>query len=129
MVLYSPLNKLDTSASSSYGHGYGYGHGSFGGGSSLFSGTGSSCFTVDVCPDLVMALAAAAGAAGVYFLYTAITVKAGRRFPTFEYGNVWDFVLNGRDPVSYARPALQSSKCKLESQHTSLSFKLSFSSS
>ena len=48
-------------------------HGSYGGGGS----TTASCFTIDICPDLILAAIAAAGAAAAYLLYTAIT--AGRR--------------------------------------------------
>ena len=49
-------------------------HGSYGGGGGFGS---SSCFTIDICPDLILAAIAAAGAAAAYLLYTAIT--AGRR--------------------------------------------------
>ena len=37
-----------------------------------------SCFSLDICPDLILALIAAAAAAGFYFLYITITM-AGRR--------------------------------------------------
>ena len=37
-----------------------------------------SCFSLDLCPDLVLAVIAAAAAAGAYFLYITIT-QAGRR--------------------------------------------------
>ena len=41
------------------------------------SGSGS-CFSLDICPDLILALIAAVAAAGFYFLYITITM-AGRR--------------------------------------------------
>ena len=37
-----------------------------------------SCFSLDICPDLILALIAAAAAAGFYFLYITITM-AGRK--------------------------------------------------
>jgi len=80
---------------SSNNYGYSYRYGSYGKGSP-YSGSSSSCLSIDLCPDLIMALTAAAGAAGVYFLYTAITVKAGRKFPSVHFGDIWDFVLYDR---------------------------------
>ena len=41
------------------------------------SGSGS-CFSLDICPDLILALIAAAAAGGFYFLYITITM-AGRK--------------------------------------------------
>ena len=46
-----------------------------------FSGFGAdagSCFSLDICPDLVLAMVAAAAAAAAFLIYNAITV-AGRR--------------------------------------------------
>ncbi len=51
------------------------GYGSYSGGHMK---SGTSCFTIDICPDLLIALLAAAAAAAFFFLYQAITV-AGRR--------------------------------------------------
>lgn len=48
-------------------------HGSYSGMSS-----GTSCFTIDICPDLLIAIIAAAAAGAFFFLYQAITV-AGRK--------------------------------------------------
>ena len=50
-----------------------------GGGDHGMSGSGSgSCFSLDICPDLILALIAAAAAGGFYFLYITITM-AGRK--------------------------------------------------
>ena len=40
--------------------------------------SGGSCFSLDICPDILLALIAAAAAAGFYFLYITITM-AGRK--------------------------------------------------
>ena len=48
-----------------------------GGGDSGMGGSGS-CFSLDICPDLILALIAAAAAGGFYFLYITITM-AGRK--------------------------------------------------
>ena len=50
---------------------------SSGGYSDMSSGSGS-CFSLDICPDIILALLAAAAAAGFYFIYITITM-AGRR--------------------------------------------------
>ena len=50
-------------------------HGSYGGGGG--GSTTGSCFSLDICPDLVIVAITVAGAAAAYLLYTAIT--AGRR--------------------------------------------------
>ena len=50
---------------------------SSGGYSDMSSGSGS-CFSLDICPDIILALIAAAAAAGFYFIYITITM-AGRR--------------------------------------------------
>ena len=50
-------------------------HGSFG---SLGMG-GTDCFTIDICPDLLLAAFAAAAAVAFWLIYTAITMNAGRR--------------------------------------------------
>ena len=42
------------------------------------SSSAGSCFSLDLCPDIVLAVIAAAAAAGAYFLYITIT-QAGRR--------------------------------------------------
>ena len=49
------------------------GHGSFSGG-----GMASSCFSIDICPDLILAAIAVAAAGAAFIIYQAITV-AGRR--------------------------------------------------
>ena len=42
------------------------------------AGGSGSCFSLDICPDLILALIAAAAAGGFYFLYITITM-AGRK--------------------------------------------------
>ena len=60
---------LQSSQSQPYGsYSSGYGGGSPGG----------SCFSIDICPDLILAAIAAAAAAAAFGLYIAIT-QAGRR--------------------------------------------------
>ena len=49
------------------------GYGSFSGGS------GSNCFTIDICPDLLLAGIAAAAAGAFFLIYQAITMAGGRR--------------------------------------------------
>ena len=51
----------------------------------LFGG-GTRCLTIDICPDLLIAAAALAGAAAFYILYQAISAKGRkrRRRRTFE---------------------------------------------
>ena len=58
---------LQGSSSSSYG--------SYGGGYGLDPG---SCFSLDICPDLILAAIAAAAAVAAFLIYNAI-VAAGRR--------------------------------------------------
>ena len=48
-------------------------YGSFSGG-----GGSGSCFSIDICPDLILAAIAAAAAAAAFLIYQAITV-AGKR--------------------------------------------------
>ena len=48
------------------------------GGYSDMSSSSGSCFSLDICPDIILALLAAAAAAGFYFIYITITM-AGRR--------------------------------------------------
>jgi hypothetical protein len=85
-----------------------YGSTSHKGSLNLFGG-GTRCLTIDVCPDILLAAAALAGAAAFYALYTAISAKGRRRrrrrndggktenqnlaesFPFF-----WDLVSSGR---------------------------------
>ena len=52
--------------------------GSFSGGGGYGGGGGGSCFSIDICPDLILAAIAAAAAAAAFGLYIAIT-GAGRR--------------------------------------------------
>ena len=59
-----------------------HGHGSYSGGG---SGGMGSCFTIDICPDLLISGLTAAAAAAFYFIYQAITVKAaGRKKRSFQ---------------------------------------------
>ena len=48
-------------------------HGSFSGGGGM-----GSCFSIDICPDLILAAIAVAAGGAVFLIYQAITV-AGRR--------------------------------------------------
>ena len=45
----------------------GYGHG------------GTNCYSVDICPDLLLAGIAVAGAVAFYLLYMGITMVVGRK--------------------------------------------------
>ena len=89
---------LDLKNSPSYQHSYG--HGSFG--SLSLGGAGSSCFSLNICPDLLLAAVAAGGAAAVYLLYTAITTKAGRKKRSFTFFDSFEFW----EAVNYGRPLL-----------------------
>ena len=53
------------------------GHGSYSGG-----GGSSSCFTIDICPDLLIAAIAAAAAGAFYLIYTGITKVKTILFPS-----------------------------------------------
>ena len=65
---------------------------------------GDNCPTVDICPDLILAGLAAAGAAAFFFIYQAITVKAGRRkrrsfqnfITSYDFDHVIDFFITGK---------------------------------
>ena len=67
-------------------------------------GGGDNCPTVDICPDLILAGLAAAGAAAFFFIYQAITVKAGRRkrrsfqnfITSYDFDHVIDFFIAGK---------------------------------
>ena len=67
-------------------------------------GGGDNCPTVDICPDLILAGLAAAGAAAFFFIYQAITVKAGRRkrrsfqnfITSYDFDHVIDFFITGK---------------------------------
>ena len=48
-------------------------------GSLSLTGGGTRCLTIDVCPDILIAAAALAGAAAFYALYQAISAKGRRR--------------------------------------------------
>ena len=51
-------------------------HGSYGGGG--YGSDPGSCFSLDICPDLILAAISAAAAAAAFLIYQAITM-AGRR--------------------------------------------------
>ena len=53
-------------------------YGSHSGGGGYGGSPGGSCFSIDICPDLILAAIAAAAAAAAFFLYITITA-AGRR--------------------------------------------------
>ena len=89
---------LDLKNSPSFQHSYG--HGSFG--SLSLGGAGSSCFSLNICPDLLLAAVAAGGAAAVYLLYTAITTKAGRKKRSLTFFDSFEFW----EAVNYGRPLL-----------------------
>ena len=74
---YSRIQRLQAAASGQYG--------------SYSGGSGSdSCFTIDICPDLLIAGIAAAAAAGFYFLYQQITLKGKRKKREFDFDIVAD---------------------------------------
>ena len=50
------------------------GYGSYSGGSS-----GGDCFTIDICPDLLLAAIAAASAGAFYLIYINITKSSAKR--------------------------------------------------
>ena len=49
------------------------------GGYSDMSSSSGSCFSLDICPDIILALIAAAAAGGFYFIYITITMAGKRR--------------------------------------------------
>ena len=55
-----------------------YGSTSHKGSISLLGG-GTRCLTIDICPDILIAAAALAGAAAFYALYQAISAKGRKR--------------------------------------------------
>ena len=85
-------NNLQQSASSQYG--------SYSGGGS------SSCFKLDICPDLLLAGLVAAFAAIFYLLHTAITMKGRKKRramsfysrDVFQAKFLWDLVNYGMSP-------------------------------
>ena len=61
------------------------------------------CFTIDICPDLLISGLTAAAAAAFYFIYQAITVKAGRKkrsyqnfFQSYDFNHLLDFFTVGK---------------------------------
>ena len=44
-----------------------------------YGGGGTNCYSVDICPDLLLAAIAAAAALAFYLLYMAITMVVGRK--------------------------------------------------
>ena len=62
------------------------------------------CFTIDICPDLLISGLTAAAAAAFYLIYMAITVKAGRRkkrspqnfFQSYDFNHLLDFFTVGK---------------------------------
>ena len=61
------------------------------------------CFTIDICPDILISGLTAAAAAAFFFIYQAITVKAGRRKRSFQnfitshdFGHIIDFFIGGK---------------------------------
>ena len=69
------LADLQSSQSQMYGSFSGGGHGGYG---HEMGSPGGSCFSIDICPDLILALITAAGAAAALGFYLAI-VAAGKR--------------------------------------------------
>ena len=55
-----------------------YGSTNYKGSISLIGG-GTRCLTIDICPDILIAAAALAGAAAFYALYAAISAKGRKR--------------------------------------------------
>jgi hypothetical protein len=86
----------DLLGSGSGGHG-----GSYSGGGGYGSSPGS-CFSIDICPDIILAVIAAAAAAAVYLLYTTITAGRKKR-STSELGllgGLADFLNLGRTYIT-----------------------------
>jgi hypothetical protein len=90
-----------------------YGSNSYKGSLSL-TGGGTRCLTIDVCPDILLAAAALAGAAAFYALYQAISLKGRRRrrrrtdgdgeaetqeSMTEKFTYYWDLVFAGRNSL------------------------------
>ena len=63
--LTDPLQGASSSSYGSYGGGYGLDPG--------------SCFSLDICPDLILAAVAAAAAVAAFLIYQAITMAGKRR--------------------------------------------------
>ena len=82
----------DLLGSGSGGHG-----GSYSGGGGYGSSPGS-CFSIDICPDIILAVIAAAAAAAVYLLYTTITAGRKKRSTSDvgPWGGLVDFLNIGR---------------------------------
>ena len=80
----------DLLGSGSGGHG-----GSYSGGGGGYGSSPGSCFSIDICPDIILAVIAAAAAAAVYLLYTTITAGRKKR-STSDVGPLVDFLNIGR---------------------------------
>ena len=83
-------NRLQSSAQSLFG--------SFSGGG---GGGGSDCFTIDICPDILIAAIAAAAAGAFYLIYQGITMAMRRRKRGFMQNpadEFWDMINLGKIP-------------------------------
>jgi hypothetical protein len=91
-----PRGGLLQSSSSTYG--------------SYSGSSGSSCFKLDICPDLLLAGLAAAFAAFFYLLHTAITMKGRKKrrslslhaAEVFRVKFLWDLVHHGTETNSHS---------------------------
>ena len=87
---YQRLADLQSSQSQMYGSLSGGGHGGYG----HDMGTpGGSCFSIDICPDLILALITAAGAAAALGFYLAIVAAGKRRKRSLEEESPWSHLL------------------------------------
>jgi hypothetical protein len=67
------------------------GHGSYSGGG--YGSNPGSCFSIDICPDIILAVIAAAAAAAVFLLYTTITAERKKRSSdSGPWGGLADFL-------------------------------------
>ena len=60
--------------------------------------SGSNCFTIDICPDLLLAAIAAAAAGAFFFIYQAITMAMRKKRSIIEHPNasiVFDLLAYG----------------------------------
>jgi MFS superfamily sulfate permease-like transporter len=87
----------DLMGSGSGGHG-----GSYSGGGGYGTSPGS-CFSIDICPDIILAVIAAAAAAAVYLLYTTITAgRKKRSSDSWTWGGWPDLLSLGRNGMPLA---------------------------
>ena len=90
------LADLQSSQSQMYGSFSGGGHGGYGYG---MGSPGGSCFSIDICPDLILALITAAGAAAALGFYLAIVAAGKRRKRSLSGQSPWDWAQSLLQPL------------------------------